>query len=340
MVRIVLPRASVMDGLRIAGGALHFLGTFSLLSVGLSCSPEVASQTASSHEAGPPVRIVEVLASPASHQTAFIEMRSDSSKALSLQGWQISVGGSTLRSITPLSLSGQSQPATTTLEPGALALIVDPEADLETLVEAACERPLRSSASSLSQTGAEDVAVLAPTIALQQRRCTPVFAVTGLATMLYWATRIELFSTTKAIDRIAVMPWSAPRGYSFERTAAQPEAVALSPLGATPGARNFHRADHDWLLGGDAPPPLRVWASSPWRIGDQIIALRREGRALSKEAAATNDASLSAQADAFFAAATALATGELPPNPLAAPFASFVAQAHSLEISVETAATS
>jgi len=314
-----------MNDQRTASGAVHALGALALLSLGLSCSTEVASQAAASQEAGPPVRIVEVLGAPAAHQAVFIELRSDSSTPLSLEGWQMSVGGSWLRPITPLSLAGETP--TATLEPGTLALVVDPETDREALRQAACERPVLSSESSLTQIGADDVEVLAPTIALQKRRCVPVFGFTALATMLPSATRVGLFSTTKAIDRVALTPWSAPRGHAFERMGHQPQAVTISPLGATPGTRNFHRADHDWLLGDDAPPPLRAQASSPWRVGDQIIALRREARALMEQAAATNDGSLSAQAEAFFAAADALADGQVPPNPLADAFESFVARA-------------
>ncbi len=282
--------------------------------LGTACDPDPESTTADSTEYPAVVRIVEVLATPTRSQPAFVELRNDSEAPTDLSGWSLGTRGAKTE-LRPLALEGAARTAASPAIVAAhgLALVVDEATSAETAAELACEAPIATTREALGRTANDDV--LASTLELQSaRHCVPVFTVSwSLEENLATGAVLVLSSDTAEIDRVEAAFGDAPRGVAFERRGLEPMAVELSPIGTTPGARNFYRSDQALLHDHAAPPPLHAMSSSPWRIGDAILALERRARAA--EATGDPEAAKSLRDEI-----AAIQGGALPHNPLVDPF--------------------
>lgn len=287
---------------------------FALAMLGAGCDPDPESTVADQSEYPAVVRIVEVLATPARTQPAFIELRNDSEAATNLRGWSLTIGD-TQTELRPLTIEGAVQPAEGpgVVPPHGLALVVDGTTTPEAAAAIACEAPIATTRQALGREAADDV--LASTLELQSaRHCIPVFTVSWLLEAdLANGAHLALMNAGTEVDAVEAAFGNAPRGVAFERRGLDAVALELSPIGATPGARNFYRSDQALLHDGEAAAPLQAMSSSPWRVGDAMLALERKARA----AELTGDA---AAAESFRAEIVAIEEGSFRHNPLVEPF--------------------
>lgn len=272
------------------------------------------------------VRVVEVLSTPNDGQLAFVELRNDAETPANLKGMRISAdqGGQTLRARGIVDSAEASRGVDpNVVAPHGLALVVDARATDEQIERMACEARVATSREALGEEHSAENDILAGTIALQALpHCIPVFEVPNLREGLANASVIELSTERGTMDRAAAKFSESPRGVSYERRNGTSDGFELSPIGATPGARNFYRSDWAYLENGDAPLPISTYSSSPWRVGDLILSLRRQ-------AEAAVDAGDAAAAEQLFAQADAVAAGEIPDNPLAEPMLELMGQAQT-----------
>jgi phosphatidylserine/phosphatidylglycerophosphate/cardiolipin synthase-like enzyme len=289
---------------------------------GCSADPDTASEAVT--EYAPVVRIVEVLATPSKSQPAFVELRNDAETAADVSSWAITAGGA------PASLKWLSLPGTTSGEKPAsiaahgLALVVDESTPVDAVIAMACEAPVATTRAGLGEDHLEADDVLASTLELQKlRRCVPVFTAASLGDDLGRATSIVLRDASGAIDSAEGNFGGGAVGFAFERRGKEARHFDLSPLGSTPGQRNFYRGDQAFLEGGAAAPlPIRAMSSSPWRVGDSILALERDARAKERNGDA-------AGAEVLRQEAQALREGKLPHNPLVQRFDESMAAGNS-----------
>ncbi|MBI2894872.1 MAG: hypothetical protein HYY06_15055 [Deltaproteobacteria bacterium] len=253
-------------------------------------------------EGGETVRIVEVLASPA----AFIELRNDSEAERSLDGFSIGIGSGKRRALAPRQVPGSAE-AVREIDPAivpahGLALVVDSDLTDAQIERMACESPIAQSA--VERPGMK--ATLAATLRLQlARHCLPVFEVKDLGDKLQSATAITLAEGTTIRDSASGSWASGAPGVAFERTGFQPGELRPSPIGSTPGARNYFGSDPLEMANPAGRRPIEVLSSSPWRVGDMLTKLRREG-----------DAAHLAEIE----------DGKLPANPLVSEFDALVSE--------------
>lgn len=230
-----------------------------------ACAPdseEAPATRAHVEDALSNVRIVEVLSKPANPTPAFVELRNDGKDAVSFNHLRLSIDGQA-QPLAPVKLFDQDSSA---VEAHALALVVDNALPDEAIARLACESPIVTTRESLGAAHAapDDGLVGSLELARDQRRCVPVFRREGLSASLAKASRVEV----RAADVIdaANMPFaSAAEGVSFERNGVAPNAFAPSPVGSTPGNRNFAASDPTELAQGEAA--IRVMNAGPWRVG-------------------------------------------------------------------------
>jgi phosphatidylserine/phosphatidylglycerophosphate/cardiolipin synthase-like enzyme len=224
----------------------------------------VGSNETDVQEATSEVRIVEVLSRPVTRTAAFIELRNDSDVAGSLGSATLTVDDTT----APLRAIGVGARAPNpVLEGHGLALVVDDVTPPDAIERAACEAPIATAREDLGEAhaSADDILMGSIDLARKERRCIPVFVWSGLAASLEGARRLSLDSSTTHLDSATAGFRDAPLGLSLERRSLAEDAFALSPLGATPGARNFASSDASEQAGG--APAIRVMNASPWRAG-------------------------------------------------------------------------
>lgn len=283
-----------------------------LATLGTGCDPEPESTVLDQTEYPAAVRIVEVLATPTRAQPAFIELRNDSEQPSDMRGWALAIAD-TKTDLRAVELKGAVQPAEGpgVIPPHGLALVVDDTTTAEAAAALACEAPIATTRQALGREAADDV--LASTLELQSaRHCIPVFSVPWLLEAeLGNGRQIALVRNGEVVDRVEAAFGDAPRGVAFERR--RLDALELSPIGATPGARNFFRADQALLHDGAGPAPLQAMSSSPWRVGDAMLDLERKARAA--ELAGDTEAAASLRAEI-----TAIEEGSFRHNPLVEPF--------------------
>ena len=254
------------------------------------------------------VRIVEVLGNPTGDSTsAFVELRNDADDGVSLKGWTLKVGTAQGK-LAPRAIKGSVAEARgqdgSVVQGHGLALVVDAgvsDADVERF---ACESPIATTQASLGSKHADSDDITVSQLMLQaQRHCLPVFDFDekgGLGKRLEGSDSLSLYEQKEKRDAAKAAWGKAPKGVSYERNGLETGAFALSPIGATPGTRNFFSSDPD-EVSGHAPPPVRALSSSPWRVGNEILELQRKGAAEDQ--------------------IKALQNGEhLPENPLVQPF--------------------
>lgn len=302
------------------------------------------------------VRIVEVLAKPASGPAgAFVELRNDSDTAVSLTGWSLKAGSGAALPLQPHQVQDSLEAARgidAALVPGhSLALVVDAGMPADAVAAAACESAIAVDPAKLPAGGTKKKRdALVAALRLQTRRhCIPVFTA-GPGTLgqaLSAASSLTLSQGNQARDR-ANGDWAnAMAGVSFERTTLTPDGFRASPVGSTPGTRNFFSSDPAQLA-ENARPPIHVSHATPWRAGDLVESLWREERDKKAQADATQDQAeatrLRAEAADARGRATALLCDEvvgaqdyaqcltkkehaLPHNPLVSEFDGLVSEA-------------
>jgi hypothetical protein len=301
------------------------------------------------------VRIVEVLAKPVNGPAgAFVELRNDSDTAVSLAGWALKAGNSAMplaprpvadsleaaRGVDPLTVQGHS-----------LALVVDAGMPAEAVAAAACEAPIATDPTKLPAAGTKKKRdALVAALRLQSRRhCIPVFTAGqgALGVALSGAQSLSLNQGNQARDRASGEWAGAPAGVAFERTTMTADGFRASPVGSTPGTRNYLSSDPAQLA-ESARPPIDVMHAPAWRAGDLVESHWREAREKNAQADATQDQAeatrLRQEAVAARGRATSLLCDEvvgaqdytrcladkehaLPHNPLVAEFDGLVAQA-------------
>lgn len=231
----------------------------------LGCSGEAETEEDYNEEeisTSSPVRVTEVLGSTEQPEDAFIEIRNDSEEPLLLDKMTLRTGTSAKSPLTPAQVAGQTAEAK--LEAHQLGLIVDPGMSPARIERAACERPVAATREALGAAHAPPDDILWGSIRLRAaRRCQPVFTVPNLGTRLARASSVRVLLSGKTADGISAKFGSLPKGVSFERVGVRATDAKPSPLGATPGTRNFYSSDPVQLAGGQ--PPLRAMAASPWR---------------------------------------------------------------------------
>jgi phosphatidylserine/phosphatidylglycerophosphate/cardiolipin synthase-like enzyme len=292
---------------------LNLISTTLLLLAAAGCSDPVASDAANATE-DRPVRIVEVLAEPSTPTGAFVELRNDGQSAKTLNGWSLVIGGTAKKLVAqkiPGSTATMAGRDPSEVEGHQLALIVDKGISADEIARVACEKPVVVEQSSLGTEHAAADDPLASTLKLVvARRCVPVFTLQGVTSLqeaLRASTELRLEGLGKVQDSATASFGGGALGVGFERIGEDDRQFAPSPLGATPGARNFFATDPAERA------PITVMHASPWRVGDLVTELRKK--------AAAGDS----------AAATELAavTGgqKLPENPLVEPFDRLVDEA-------------
>ncbi|MBI2895464.1 MAG: hypothetical protein HYY06_18050 [Deltaproteobacteria bacterium] len=241
------------------------------------------------------VRIVEVLSSSVDGASgAFVEIRNDGESTVSLVGWALRFGPDgdpaplEPRQI-PFSVEA-SQSADPALVPShGLALVVDSAAPIEKVARAACEPGIATAESGLpaAQNKRQRENLVTTLLMQQPRHCIPVFTLAGgesLGARVSRATDVLLVQGAETRDR-AQGPWAeAPLGVAFERRGLGAADFAASPIGSSPGARNFFGSDPYQLVTPGGRPPIEVHNGSPWRAGDLVQSLRREANAKLAEA--------------------------------------------------------
>lgn len=280
------------------------------LSVGLPACSEDPATTESDVTDARLVRIVEVLSTPVAKGGAFVEIRNDEDSDVSLADWSLRFGSSVVKLETRAVGAAERGPQAGIVPGHALALVVDSAMSDAEVEHLACEAPIAVDRTKLggAHTAVDDV--LASTLDLQKNRhCVAVFSVAGLGDKLAKVTEVALMERTRKRDSARAAFAKSPRGVSFERIGKKADAFVASPLGATPGRRNFWRSDVARLADADARSPISAMQSSPWRVGDEIMTLRREAAAKS-----------GAEAQALLDEAAAMEGGKLPHNPLIQPF--------------------
>jgi phosphatidylserine/phosphatidylglycerophosphate/cardiolipin synthase-like enzyme len=311
-----------MRHIRDNRGAFARVAIWSLLGALTGCSDDPEAAVENNTAVPQTLRIVEVLARPNPSQPAFVELRNDGEQATDVSGVSLKIG-STKNALTPFAVDSveSAEGRANMVPPHGLALIVDSATPAEVVVAAACEAPIVATKQGLGSAHAAADDILVSTLALQQRRhCVPVFAIADLVKKLAAARTLALSNSSGTIDKAQANWDSAPIGVSFERRGIGPTKFEKSPIGATPAARNFFRSDFHFLGDAEARPPLFAMSASPWRVGDEILALKRE-------AAAAEADGKSARAEEFRAEAQALEDGKLPENPLVEPFIDLASEA-------------
>jgi hypothetical protein len=247
---------------KIHTSSFALLGGLVLLSSACSAPSDAASSEADVEEAKSDVRIVEVLSKPAPGGSAFVELRNDSDTAGSLGTATLSIND-TKHPLTAIAVGGGARNAT--VEGHGLALVVDEGTPADAIERMACEAPIVATRQSLGAAHAaeDDILVGSIELARKERRCLPVFTWAGLGPSLATANKLSLDSTTTNIDSATAGFGDAPVGLSLERQGIAGDGFAPSPLGSTPGARNFASSDPIEKTGG--PAALRVMSASPWR---------------------------------------------------------------------------
>lgn len=302
--------------------SIHQLALFlPLLSLAAGCGDEPGQGSADATE-NKRVEIVEVLAKPVAPEQAFVELRNEGDSAISLRGWTLKVGTKETRLVTrTVEDSAEAKRGVDGFEvPGhGLALIVDRAMPAEEVARIACESPIATTQAALGSAHGSPTDVLVTTLGMQaQRHCIPVLtlAEASLATALAKAKDMTLRNQGTEMSRATAAFATSPKGVAWEREGASAKAFAPSPLGSTPGARNFFGGN---AAEKDATPAIRAMSSSPWRVGDEVMQLRREAAGKG-----------GAEAQALLDQAASLAKGEhLPLNPLVDPFEELVGEADS-----------
>ena len=320
----------------LRGSAVRLGLSLSLLVAAAGCDSEGDAAVADATEFSATVRIVEVLAHPAAGAPAFVELRNDGAAPANLAGWSLVAGAERAVKLEPVDLSAISGEALSSeIAPHSLALVFDAGASGQQLIDAACESPVATSRAALGINHAASDDILASALELQKlRHCIPVFVAETLGDELASSEEISLSNGRDVVDRAAAAFTASATGVAFERRGGAADAFAASPLGSSPGARNFFRSDLEYLNDPTAPAPISTMSASPWRVGDAIRALWREAAALELEAKQNGDERLLQQAAEARAEADAIAAGKLPHNPLVGPLAAMVDAA---ETSVDAA---
>jgi phosphatidylserine/phosphatidylglycerophosphate/cardiolipin synthase-like enzyme len=294
---------------------LNLLPTTLLLLATAGCSDPVGSDAANTTEERP-VRIVEVLAEATSPVGAFVELRNDGEKPKSLAGWKLFLGSKSGK-LVPVKIEG----STATMAGGdpasvaghQLALVVDKGMDPAELKRIACEKPVVVTQEALGSEHEATDDPLASTLKLvTARRCVPAFTLDGVSSIqsaIRAAEEIRLEGVGKVQDT-AGGAFSGAVGVAFERIGDDARDFAPSPLGATPGERNF-------FADTDERAPITVMHATAWRVGDLVMQLRKK--------AAAGDSAAAAKL------AKVTSGAELPENPLMEPFDQLVDEAqHSI----------
>ncbi|MFP6684224.1 MAG: phospholipase D-like domain-containing protein [Polyangiaceae bacterium] len=280
------------------------IGVASSLVALCGCGADLG-QDSYDHSQGQHLRVVEVLGSAIREADAFVELRNDGQLRLDGHHYTLSIGHRTPRPLQPRVLPGSTDALTPdeppTIQPGQLALIVDQTMDDEHLRRLACENPIASDVDAMA---AKNPMVASSLKLASAVRCLPVYTLGGayqsLGAALEKSNEMRLLRGEEVHDEIHGF-WSyAPPNYAVERVSDEGHDVRLSPLGSTPGARNYFELD--------GYRPIRVLASSPWRIGRRIMDLQALAASQPDEATAA-----AAEIDALLG-------GELPPNPMAHAF--------------------
>ncbi len=211
------------------------------------------------------LRIVEVLPKPGPVGVgAFVELRNDTRQPIDVSSLSLKAGATSF-ALQPMTLLGKAE---TSIPPGATALIVDDAQACATIEPVACEKPIQTTRGSLGSAHASRDDVLVATLGMQAaRHCLPVMPASGLAAALSSARTYALLRGGRAIDEIRVSDADPSEGYAFERTEASKAAV--SPLGATPGTRNYVT----WEPAGGSLPELAAYHSSAWRNAENARAV-------------------------------------------------------------------
>jgi len=265
------------------------------------------------------VRIVEVLAKPVNGPAgAFVELRNDSDSPVSLTGWSLKVGNGQAMPLAPRQVQDSIEAARgvdPSNVPGhSLALVVDAGMTAEAVAAAACESPIAVDAAKLPAGGTKKKRdALVAALRLQaQRHCIPVFTAGqgALGNALAGGPTLSLNQGNQTRDR-ATGEWAgAPVGVAFERTTMTAEGFRASPVGSTPGTRNFFSSDPAQLA-ENARPPINVMHAPAWRAGDLVESHWREQREKLAQAEATQDAAEATRLREEAAAARARATSLL-----------------------------
>ena len=244
------------------------------------------------------VRIVEVLGQPVGGPAgAFVEIRNDSDAPASLAGWSLRPTGAAPMPLTPRQVQASVE-AARNVDPNmvpahSLALIVDGGMSVDAITAAACEAAISTDPSKLGVGGTKKRRdnLLAALQLQAQRHCIPVFTAgpgPALGAALAASHELALMQGDASRDH-ATGAWdSAPKGVAFERTGLTADAFRASPIGSTPGTRNYFSSDPAQLA-ENARPPIEVFHASPWRAGDLLESHRREALTKAAQAEATSD---------------------------------------------------
>lgn len=239
---------------RSCAALLLLTGAVAACSSGSDSSTSESDQTAATK-----LRITEVLAAPSAIEAAFVEARNDGSKALDVINIQVSVNGEALTG-EPHALVGKVPEQ---VAPHALVLLADADAPNDLLERVACSQPIATTRESLGSDHAAADDVLASTLIIQGvRECVPVVSIKGLGGAVKNAKSVEVSYNGKKLDEATADFSKAAVGVSFERNGAKPDAFVVSPIGSSPGKRNY-------FLDGTAE--IEAHYASPWRRSENFV---------------------------------------------------------------------
>lgn len=243
--------------------ALYLLSTVVLAAC--SSQPEADSEDDDSALGDAAVmKLVEVSSNPVGGAAnAFIELRNDGDQAMPVDGGLSVKVDETTIALSPRKVLGATQ---TSLLGHQLALVVDDGmADAE-VTRVACDAAIATTRAALGSAHAAPDDLLMGSIGVQSNRhCVPVFSAQGLGQKLAAARKVAILKGSSALDSAQADFGHAPRGIAYERKGPGDNDFALSPLGSTPGTRNFYSSDPAQLQNAKALPPMGVYFASPWR---------------------------------------------------------------------------
>ncbi len=264
------------------------------------------------------VRIVEVLASaPSEVRPPFVELRNESDSPVDLKGWSLVIDGKRANlSARPVAGStnagGERMQSASVIAPHGLALAFDKKVSEEVIAQYACDGTVETTRDKLGDDHAASDDIVVGALLMQQRTCIPVFVGRWVGTRLSKALEISLHDRKGEVDRAIGSFNEAPTGYGWERTGPAAQNFVISPIGSTPGQRNFGRGDVRFLKDPRAPLPMATYEASAWRVGDRVLELRRQGTEQAEQ-----------EADALLAGEMMIDT------PLVEPFSELLAMANA-----------